>query len=216
MTTAAAPLPDRAALVRRSVLLNRLTLGYNLVEGLVALAAGVAAGSVALVSFGVDSGIELGASVVALWRLSHEGDAARVARAEPVAHRLIGGLLLLLAAYVAWEAGGDLRRGERPGTSMVGLALAAASVVVMPLLARAKRRVGRALRSSALVAESRQTAFCTWLSAILLAGLALNALLGWWWADPVAALAMVPIIGWEGVQAVRGRDLCGCGDACHG
>lgn len=216
MTTAAAALPDRAALVRRSVLLNRLTLGYNLVEGVVALAAGLAAGSVALVSFGVDSGIELGASAVALWRLSHEGDAGRSARAERVAHRLIGGLLLLLAAYVGWEAGGDLVRGERPGTSTVGLALAAVSVVVMPILARAKRRVGQALRSNALVAESQQTSFCMWLSAILLAGLALNALLGWWWADPVAALAMVPIIGWEGIEAVRGRDACGCGDAGHG
>jgi hypothetical protein len=206
--------PSRAELVARSRRLNLATLGYNALEGVVAIAAGLAAGSVALVGFGIDGGIELAASFVALWRLRHDADHARREHAERLAHRLIGALFLVLAVYVTVEAGRALWTREAPDASPVGIGLAIASVLVMPLLARAKRRVGSALGSRALTAEATQTSLCTWLSAILLAGLLLNALLGWWWADPVAALAMVPIIAMEGVEGLRGAPSCAAD--CHG
>lgn len=210
---AAAP---RAALVRRGQWLSVLTLGYNSLEGIIAITAGVVAGSVALVGFGIDSGIELAASAAALWRLQADLDPGRREAAERATLRIVGGLFLALAAYVAVDAGRALLAREAPDESPVGIAIAAASVVIMPLLARAKRRVADALASRALAAEAMQTALCTWLSAILLGGLALNALVGWWWADPVAALVMVPIIAREGVEGLRGRDPCGDGCAtCH-
>jgi divalent metal cation (Fe/Co/Zn/Cd) transporter len=203
----------RAALVTRSRRLNLATLGYNALEGVVAIAAGTVAGSVALISFGIDSGIELTASSVALWRLSVDADHTRRERAERTAHRIIGALFMALAIYVTVDAGLALWRREAPSESPVGIALAAASVLIMPLLARAKRRVGLALQSRALTAEATQTSLCMWLSAILLGGLLLNAVVGWWWADPVAALAMVPIIAKEGVEGLRGE--AACGDDCH-
>jgi len=204
---------DRAQLVARSRRLNVATLGYNSLEGIIAIAAGLAAGSVALVGFGMDSGIELTASAVALWRLSADSDLVRRADVERMSHRIIGVLFLALASYVAYEAGSSLWRREEPRESLVGIALAAASVVIMPLLARAKRRLGIQLGSRALTAESTQTSLCAYLSAILLGGLVLNAWLGWWWADPLAALAMVPIIAREGVEGLRGEDTCS--DACR-
>lgn len=206
MTTAI----SRELLVRRGRWLTGLTLAYNSLEAIVALAAGIAAGSIALTGFGVDSLIELTASVVALRRLGADGDPARRARIEGQSHRAIGALFLALAAYVAWEATGALWYREAPSESPVGIALAIASVVIMPLLARAKRRVAVGLSSRALGAEATQTSLCAWLSAILLAGLTLDALFGWWWADPVAALAMVPIIAREGVEGVRGEPACDC------
>lgn len=215
MSSAVAPAADaRAALVRRGLLLNYATLGYNVVEAGVALAAGLTAGSVSLLGFGIDSVVEVSASVAALWRLRADGDAVRRARLERRTHRLIGASFLALAAWVAWESVEALRLSEVPERSPVGMTILALSVVVMPLLARAKRRVARGLSSGALVAEATQTALCAWLSAIALGGVALNALLGWWWADPVAALAMTPIIAREGWDGVRGRASCGdCG--CH-
>ncbi len=198
----------RVLLVARSRRLNLATLGYNALEGVVAIAAGLAAGSVALVGFGIDSGIELTASCVALWRLSADADHARRERAERASHRIIGALFMALALYVTIDAGLALWNREVPGESPVGIALAAASVLVMPVLARAKRRVGIALGSRALTAEAAQTSLCMWLSAILLGGLVLNAALGWWWADPVAALAMVPIIAREGIEGLRGAPAC--------
>jgi len=204
---------DRTRLVARSRRLNVATLGYNSLEGVVAIVAGLAAGSVALLGFGIDSGIELSASVVALWRLSADADAARRVEVEQASHRIIGVLFLALAGYVAYEAGAALWRREEPRESLVGIALAAASVVIMPLLARAKRRVGIELGSRALTSEARQTSLCAYLSAILLGGLVLNAWLGWWWADPVAALAMVPIIAREGVDGLQGQPTCT--DGCH-
>ena len=204
----------RAELVGRSRRLNVATLAYNALEGIIGVAAGLSAGSVALVGFGIDSGIELAASCVALWRLSVDADHERRERAERLSHRIIGALFIALALYVAIDGALSLWRGEAPRESRVGITLAAASVVIMPLLARAKRRVGIALGSRALTAESKQTSLCMWLSAILLAGLVLNATLGWWWADPVAALAMVPIIAREGVDGLRGESACadGCRD----
>jgi divalent metal cation (Fe/Co/Zn/Cd) transporter len=203
----------RADLVARSRRLNLATLAYNALEGVIAIASGVAAGSVALIGFGIDSGIELTASVVALWRLDADADHARRERAERISHRIIGALFVALALYVTVDASLALWNREAPGESPVGIALAAASVLVMPYLARAKRRVGIALGSRALTAEATQTSLCMWLSAILLGGLLINAVVGWWWADPVSALAMVPIIAKEGAEGLRGAPTCT--DGCH-
>lgn len=207
----------RARQVARGRRLNRITLAYNALEGIVALAAGIAAGSVALVGFGFDSAIELSAGIAALWRLAADLDPARRERVEAITLRIVGSSFLLLGAYIAWEAGASLWNREAPDESLPGIVLAAASVVVMPILARAKRRVALALGSAALASEAKQTALCSYLSAILLGGLLLNAVFGWWWADPVAALVMVPIIAREGIEGLRGRDTCPtCGDGCHG
>ncbi|HEX8351884.1 MAG TPA: cation transporter [Pyrinomonadaceae bacterium] len=203
----------RAALVRRGRLLEYLTIGWNSLEGLIAVAAGLAAGSIALVGFGFDSVIEVTSGAALLWRL-HMDAPERRERAERVALKLVGWSFLLLAAYVAFDAVKALVLREPPEASYVGIALAALSVVVMPMVARAKRKVAAGLNSRALQADSRQTDICAYLSAILLGGLLLNALVGWWWADPVAALVMVPIIAKEGVEALRGEQCCG-DDACH-
>ena len=195
----------RPALVRRGLWLNYLTIGYNVLEAAVAIAAGIVAGSVALVSFGVDSVIEVTASGAAQWRLRADLDPVCRQRVEHRTVRIIGGTFLALAAYVVYESIETLMRREEPDGSLVGVILVSGSVVVMPLLARAKRRVAAALGSGALAADAQQTSLCAYLSVIALAGVALNTLLGWWWADPVAALAMVPIITIEGVQGVRGE-----------
>jgi divalent metal cation (Fe/Co/Zn/Cd) transporter len=209
----AVTLEARRDLVRRGQRLSVATLLYNTVEAIVAIAAGLVAGSIALVSFGIDSGIELAASVTALWRLNADADDLRRERVERASHRLIGALFMALAVYIVWEASSALWSREVPRSSPVGIGLAMASVVVMPLLARAKKRVGAALDSRALESESMQTALCAYLSAILLAGLVLNAAFGWYWADPAAALAMVPIIAREGLEGLRARPPCA--DDCH-
>lgn len=202
----------RAASVRRGRLLEYLTIGWNSLEGLIAIALGLFAGSIALVGFGVDSVIEVSSGAALLWRL-HLDSPERRERAEQVALKLVGVSFLLLAAYVALDAVKSLVYREVPEASYVGIALAALSLAVMPLLARAKRRVAAEIGSRALQADSRQTDICAYLSAILLGGLILNALLGWWWADPVAALVMVPIIVKEGVEALRGETCCE--GSCH-
>ncbi|MBI2157337.1 MAG: cation transporter [Candidatus Rokubacteria bacterium] len=199
---------DRARSARIGRRLQYLTIAWNSAECVVALVAGLLAGSVALVGFGFDSAIEVASSVAALWRLAREHDAARREAAERRALRLIGIGFLLLAAYVLWDAIDALAGRHAPERTLAGIVLAALSLVVMPLLARLKRRVAVSLASGALEAETRQTEICAWLSAILLAGLGLNAWLGWWWADPAAGLAMVPLIAWEGLEAVRGRTCC--------
>ena len=204
----------REGLVRRGQWLSTATLIYNAVEGIVAIAAGTVAGSVALIGFGIDSGIELTASVAALWRLQQDADVERRARAERITHRIIGSLFLALAVYVTVDAGLALWEREIPEESILGIALATASLLVMPVLAYAKRRVSIQLGSRALRAEAAQTSLCTYLSAILLGGLILNALFGWWWADPLAALAMVPIIAKEAYEGLRGEKPCS--DDSHG
>lgn len=169
-------------------------------EAVVAIGAGWFAGSIALLGFGVDSVIESLSGSVLLWRLSSPAnDKSR----EKVAIKLVGVSFLVLAAYVAFEAMKSLVSLEPPETSLVGIGLSIASLIVMPLLARAKRRSASSLESRAMEADSRQTDFCAYLSAILLGGLTLNALFGWWWADPVAALIMVPIIAREGFEDLR-------------
>lgn len=207
------PASDRPLLVRRGRWLSAATLAYNSLEGIIAVAVGLGAGSVALVGFGIDSAIEVSASLVALWRLSADAEPARRARAERWSHRAIGILFLALAVYVSYDAASALMRREAPEASVSGIVLAAVSLMVMPYLAREKRRVGAALQSRALVSESAQTSLCMYLSAILLGGLVLNALVGWWWSDPVAALLMVPIIAREGIEGLRGEPPCT--DGCH-
>ncbi|MBK6779267.1 MAG: cation transporter [Gemmatimonadetes bacterium] len=199
---------DRVRLVRRSSRLTALTVGYNLLEGVISLVAGALAGSVSLIGFGIDSGIEVLASITALWRLGRDGEPVARAAAERRALRIIAVSFFGLGAWVSWDAAATLLSRSAPDRSPVGIGLALASLVVMPLLARAKRRVALSLGSQALVAEARQTSLCTWLSAILLGGLLLNQLLGWWWADPLAALVMVPLILKEGREAWRGHLCC--------
>lgn len=182
------------------------TVGWNLTEAAVAISAGLIAGSIALVGFGADSLIESLSGAILLWRLqAHAGE-----RREQLALKLVSISFLVLALYVAVDAIWSLFQQEEPETSIVGIVLSILSLIVMPLLARAKRRLAVRLNSRALHADSRQTDICAYLSAILLGGLLLNALLGWWWADPVAALLMVPIILRESFEAFRG-DKC---DVC--
>lgn len=201
----------RRAQIRRGKLLEYFTVTYNSLEGVIAIAAGLFAGSIALVGFGFDSAIEVISGAALLWRLYGDADESRRERTEERALRIVGVSFFILAAYVTYDAVTSLVRREAPDESIVGIVLAAVSVVVMPLLVRAKRRVARSIGSAALAADAAQTQICTYLSAILLAGLALNAAVGWWWADPIAALVMVPIIIKEGWEAIRGEH---CND-CH-
>lgn len=202
---------DRRPLARQAIRLEYFTIAWNSLEGVIAVAAGVMAGSISLVGFGIDSFIELTSGAVLLWRMVHDADAVRRERAERISLKIVGGCFLALAAYIAYEAIGDLLAREAPEQSLPGIMLACVSLVVMPLLARAKRRIGKAMHSHAMEADARQTDFCLYLSVILLAGLLLNALWGLWWADPVAALVMTPIVAREGVDNLRG-DPCHCVD----
>ena len=204
--------PTRAVHIRRGLRLEYLTVGWNAAEALVAIISGLIAGSIALVGFGIDSVIESSSGIILLWRLRADRHDERREQAERTALKLVGGSFLLLAAYVGFDAIKTLWTRERPEVSVVGIALAIVSLIVMPLLARAKRRVAAGINSRALHADSRQTDLCAFLSAILLGGLVLNALFGWWWADPVAGLLMVPLIAHEGREALRGE---ACRDACH-
>ena len=205
--------PIRAALVRRGLRLNYLGIGYNVLEAIVAVGAGLVAGSVALVGFGFDSVIEVTASGAAQWRLRSDLDPHRRERVERHTARIIGWSFLALALYVAVDSVNALVHRDAPERSVTGLVLLALSAAVMPVLARAKRRVARALASGALEADAMQTSLCAYLSIIALAGVGLNAVAGWWWADPVAALAMVPIILKEGLEGVRRETLC-ADDCC--
>lgn len=205
------PVPARVALVRRGRLLAWFTIAWNALEGLVGIAAGLAAGSIALIGFGVDSYVEVFAGAVILWRLAAERHGQEISEAaERRAVRLIAITFLLLAAGVAVESTRKLVTGEHPQESLIGITLAVVSLVVMPLLARAKRRVGRQLGSQALQADATETTLCVWLSAILLAGLSLNALFGWWWADPVAAYGIVYIAAREGIENWQAETVDGC------
>lgn len=196
-----------ADILRRGRVLQYFTIGWNSLEAVIAIGFGIIAGSVALVGFGVDSVIESSSGAIILWRLFAGEEKERLAL------RLVGISLLILAVYVAFDAVKSLILQERPDESYVGIALAAVSLIVMPILAREKRKVAVRLNSGAMQADSKQTDICAYLSAILLGGLALNALVGWWWADPIAALVMIPIIAQEGIEALQGKTCCD--EGCH-
>ncbi|MGD0414619.1 MAG: cation transporter [Terriglobales bacterium] len=198
----------RATAIHRGLSLEYFTVVWNLLEAAVALVSGAVAGSIALIGFGLDSLIEVSSGGILLWRLCADRDEERRERVERSALKLVGLSLLLLAAYVAGDSVFSLVKREAPERSLPGIALAIASLIAMPLLARAKRRVASVLGSSALQADSRQTDICAYLSAILLLGLLMNAAFGWWWADPVAGLVMVPLIAYEGSEALRGKTCC--------
>ncbi len=209
--TAYAEVPfERAALLRRGRWLEIFTIVYNSLEGIIAIVAGSFAGSIALVGFGIDSVIEVISGSTLLWRLNTRRDHADAERSERIALKIVGISFLALALYIVVDSGISLVRREEPNESIPGIVLAAVSLIVMPLLVRAKRKVARSIKSQALLADAKQTQICTWLSAILLGGLVLNALFGWWWADPVAALAMVPIIVKEGLEGLRGEHCDDC------
>ena len=203
----------REAIAHSGRRLEYFTIAWNTLEGLIGVAAGLLAGSISLVGFGLDSFIEVTSGATLLWRMSVDEDVERRERNEKLSLRIVGVCFIALATYIAYEAISDLARKTAPAHSIPGIVLACVSLVVMPLLSRAKRRVGRAMGSAAMHADAKQTEFCTYLSAILLVGLLLNAFLGWWWADPLAALMMVPIIAKEGFDGVRGR---ACADCCTG
>jgi divalent metal cation (Fe/Co/Zn/Cd) transporter len=201
--------PTSRRLLRRALWLVGATLAYNVAEAAVAIWAGTEAASIALLGFGLDSVIECAAAAVLVWRLTVElrnGDDERVETAERRAHRFVGFTFLALAVYVLVQSVLTLTAGDHPSSSLVGIVLAAVSLVVMPLLAAAKLRTANRLASGALQAEAKETLACAYLSFTLLVGLALNAVLGWWWADPLAALAMIPWLVWEGVEGLRGED----------
>jgi divalent metal cation (Fe/Co/Zn/Cd) transporter len=199
---------DRTRLVRQGRRLEYFTVGYNSLEGLVSIAAGLIAGSVSLLGFGLDSLIEVTSGAALLWRLRHDMNESRRERVEKLTLRIVGSCFLGLAVYVGYQSLESLIRHTAPERSIAGIAIAAISLIVMPLLAKAKRRIAAGISSGAMYADSRQTDFCTVLSAILLGGLLLNAVVGWWWADPVAGMIMVPIIAKEGIDGIRGRTCC--------
>jgi divalent metal cation (Fe/Co/Zn/Cd) transporter len=201
----------RGELVRRGIRLSYATIGYNSLEAIASLIAGLFAGSVALIGFGIDSLVEVSASGVAQWRLRSDLHEARRAQVEAITHRIVGLCFLALAAYVVVDSGKTLWFRERPDRTIAGIVILSMSVVIMPLLARAKLKVASAMQSGALRAEARQTSLCAYLSIIALAGVLLNATLGWWWADPVAALCMVPIIVSEGIDGMRAKPCEVCG-----
>ncbi len=191
----------REAALRQGIALEALTVGYNALEGLVAIAAGIAAGSVALTVFGIDSVIEVTSGALLWWRLRAElGLAPLGPTVERRAARGAGFLLLALGVYIVTDSARVLVTGSRPESSLIGIVLMGLSLIVMPLLAREKLRVAASLGSRALRADAHETIVCAWLSATTLLGLCLNAVFGWWWADPVAALAMLPLIVREGLE----------------
>ena len=201
---------DRTVLVRRGRRVEYFTIGWNLLEGGAATAAGAMAGSISLVGFGVDSFIEVASGMALLWRMSVDADVHHGERNERLALRIVGLCFVVLALYIAYEGIRDLVRRQAPEHSIIGIVVASAALVVMPILSRSKRAVGSALDSRAMHADAAQTDFCAYLSAILICGLLLNMLLGWWWADPAAALIMVPIIGREGMEALQARRCREC------
>ena len=199
---------DRHAIADRGKRLEYFTIGWNTLEGIVSVIAGAFAGSISLVGFGLDSFIEVASGIALLWRMSVDAHEYRRKQNEKLSLRIVGVCFLALAAYVAFESARDLITKNSPEHSVAGIIIAIVSLIVMPLLSKAKRRVGRQLGSAAMHADARQTEFCTYLSAILLGGLLLNMALGWWWADPIAALVMLPIIAKEGIEGIRGDHCC--------
>jgi divalent metal cation (Fe/Co/Zn/Cd) transporter len=215
---------DRHRYGGRAQLLAGASVSYNVVEAIIAITAGLVAGSIALVGFGLDSIVEVSSGLIILWQFRHPLPESR----EKTALRLMAFSFFGLAAYVTFESVRSLVTGHEPESSPVGIILAAASLVIMPFLSWAQRRTGRALGSNAVVADSTQTLLCTYMSGVLLVGLVLNATFGWWWADPLAGLVIAAVAVKEGREAWRGEgccaptqtvsagqaDDCGCGPRC--
>lgn len=208
--TARSSAADRSALLTRGLRLELLTVGWNLIEGGIAVLAAIASGSVALLGFGIDSFVESISGSVLIWRLGSEKrgttDEEAIERIERRAERLVGISFFALAAYVTFDAVTSLINQERPDVSVVGIVLASVSIVVMLWLASAKRRTAADLGSRALAADAEQTQACWYLSIVVLAGIGLNGLFGWWWADPGAALGVAVILVREGWEAWDGED----------
>jgi divalent metal cation (Fe/Co/Zn/Cd) transporter len=199
---------DRQGVAQRGKRLEYFTIGWNTLEGLVAVVAGALAGSISLLGFGIDSFIEVTSGTVLLWRMSVDADALKRERNEMFSLRIVGVCFLALAIYVVYESVSDLVSRKAPEHSIPGIVLACVSLIVMPVLSRAKKKVATSLESLAMHADAKQTDFCVYLSAILLIGLLLNTMLGWYWADPLAGLIMVPIIAKEGFDGIRARACC--------
>lgn len=200
---------DRPTIVRKALRLEYFTVGWNLIEGVVAVAAALASGSVVLLGFGLDSFVECASAGVLVWRLRAEHGMKRVADVERIdrkAHRLVAATLFGLAAYISFDSLAALISRERPEPTPVGIVLTMLSIGLMIWLARAKRRAAAALRSRALEADAFQTTACWWISVAALAGLGLNAVWGWWWADPLAALVLAGLIVSEAREAWRGEE----------
>lgn len=205
MVVAALPVERRITLHRRALWVEYITVGWNVVEAVVAIGAGLIASSVALIGFGADSTIEVISAVGLLWRLRRAGPHATVSEegaAEKRALYVVATTFFLLAFYITWEAVMSLISREEPLTSPVGIILAVLSLAIMPTLAIVKQRVGKEMGSRALVADSKETWVCSYLSLILLLGVGAYAVAGWWWADPVGALAMLPVIIWQGWETL--------------
>jgi divalent metal cation (Fe/Co/Zn/Cd) transporter len=194
----------KAVLTRRVRLLVGATITYNVIEAIIAIAAGTVASSTALIGFGLDSVIEVASATAVAWQFSSRDPEAR----ERAALKVIALSFFALAAYVVVESGLSVLGGERAGHSTAGIVLAALSLAVMPGLSYAQRRAGRELGSASAVADSKQTLLCTYLSGVLLVGLVVNSLLGWWWADPLAAVVIAAVAVKEGREAWRGEHCC--------
>lgn len=208
MSTPAVPVQRQDVLVRRVRLLTAGTIGYNVLEAVIAVAAGVVASSTALVGFGLDSVIEVASAVGVAWQFSAPDHDARESR-EAIALRITAVSFFALAAYVAVESVRSLLSSGEAHPSSVGIVLAAVSLLIMPILSYAQRRTGRELSSASAVADSKQTLLCTYLSGVLLLGLLANSLLGWAWADPIAGLVIAAVAVKEGVEAWHGDSCCG-------
>jgi divalent metal cation (Fe/Co/Zn/Cd) transporter len=202
---------DRTRLGRRAQLLAGASVTYNIFEAVIAVTAGIVAGSVALVGFGLDSVVEVSSGIIILWQFRHRLPESR----EQQALRLMAFSFFALAAYVTFESVRALFGSGEPEPSPVGIGLAIASLIIMPFLSWAQRRTGRALGSNAVVADSTQTLLCTYLSAVLLVGLVLNATLGWGWADPIAGLVIAAVAIREGIEAWKGEGCCAPGGDAH-
>lgn len=200
---------SRSIAATRGKRLEYITLGWNLIEGVAAVATGFSAGSISLMGFGIDSFIEVVSGAALLRRLSRDDEEQARERHEWTALRLVGACFVALALYLGIASTRNLVLHDSPEHTILGMVIAVISLVVMPILARAKRRVSVELDSAAMNADAQQTDFCAYLSAILLFGLVLNWLLGWWWADPLAALVMMPIIAREGYRALKAK-ACSC------
>ncbi len=207
-------MPDeKAALIKKALLINWVLIVYNVIEAVASVTFGIRAESIALVGFGLDSIIEVSSAAILVWRLSHKGTLEEESKKDKKALFLVGITFFLLAAYIGYESVLKLWHSNKPEASLAGVIIATFSVLIMPSLGLAKRKIARQIGSKALEADAMETIICSYLSGVLLVGLALNWLFGWWWADPVAGLAMIYFLVKEGREAISGDDCCG--KKCH-